>query len=137
MLAAVQASNETVSSLLSWGASPDKTNSNDNTALIFAIQSKCQSTINLLARVTQVNLGRAMQHMARDKIELETGELRKLLKRAAQEKEAAIMGLDSAALFGSNEMIAMIGQSHDTLISSTSKTRVAPPGICPGTPLAP
>ena len=39
-----------------------------------------------------------------------TGDLIQLLKRAAQEKEAAIMGLEGAAMFGSNQMIAMIGQ---------------------------
>ena len=86
MAAALSASDKTVSSLLSWGASPDKTANNGHTALMMAIQSKCQTTINLLAPVTQVNLGGALGILARDKVELMTGELRQLVERAAQDK---------------------------------------------------
>ena len=100
MDAALSASDETVSSLLSWGASPEKTDANGDPALIFAIQSKCVSTINLLAPVTQKNLGGALGRLAKDKIELKTEELRQLVERAAQDREAAIEGLEGAAMFG-------------------------------------
>ena len=69
MQAALIAADQTVSSLLSLGASPDKTDDTDyRTALIYAIQSKCVTTINLLAPVTQGNLGGALVFLARDKI---------------------------------------------------------------------
>ena len=98
MDAALNASDETVSSLLSWGADPDKTANNGDPALIFAIQSKCSTTINLLAPVTKVNLGGALDWLAGYKVELTTGELRQLVERAAQDREADIMGLYTAAM---------------------------------------
>ena len=108
MSAALNASDETVSSLLSWGADPDKTNANGNTALIFAIQSKCSTTINMLAPKTKANLGGALFQLAIDKVDLMTGELRQLVERAAQDKMAAIRGLEVAAKFGSNKMIEIL-----------------------------
>ena len=82
MEAALSAQDETITLLLSMGASPDKTDHDHRTALIFAIVSKCLTTINLLAQVTQVNLGGALRWLARDKIEVMTGELRQLVERA-------------------------------------------------------
>ena len=110
MSAARAANDETVSSLLSWGADPDKTDVDGRTALIYAILPKCVTTINLLAKVTQVDLGGALFWLAREKVELMTGELRQLVKRVAQDREAAIKGLESAAKFGSRTMINMIAQ---------------------------
>ena len=69
MDAALFAQDETVTLLLFKGASPDKTDDDGDPALIFAIQSKCLTTINLLAKVTQVHLGRALRHLAYYKIE--------------------------------------------------------------------
>ena len=86
MQAAFYACDETVSSLLSWGANPDQTYANGNTALMFAIQSNCLTTINLLAPVTNRNLGGALYFLARFKIELVTGELKNLIGRAAQDR---------------------------------------------------
>ena len=79
MNAARSASDETVSLLLSLGANPDKTDVNGISALMAAIQSKCSTTINLLAPVTQVNLGEALRCLAKEKVELATGELRQLV----------------------------------------------------------
>lgn len=125
MSAAHSAQDETVSLLLSMGASPDKTSNNGRTALIFAIQSKCETTINLLAPVTQVNLGGALEFLARDKIEVMTEELRQLVERAAQDREAAIKGLYSAAMFGSSFMIEMIAQyTKDLSISEAKKVKI-------------
>ena len=90
MAAALSAQDETVTLLLSMGAYPDKTDTKNNTALMIAIQSECLTTINLLAPVTQVNLGGALYFLARDKVEVMTGELRQLVGRAAQDREAAI-----------------------------------------------
>ena len=75
------------------GANPDKT-FNGYTALMFAIQSKCSTTINLLAPVTKVKLAIAVGWLAKEKVEMTTRELRQLVKRAsAQPREAAIVGL--------------------------------------------
>ena len=112
MYAASTAADETISSLLSLGASPD-VDAPGSTALMSAIQSKCVTTINLLAPVTQGNLGGALVFLARDKIDLITEELRQLVQRAAQDKEAAIKGLEAAAQFGSSMMIDMIAQSAE------------------------
>ena len=68
MSAAQKASNETITCLLSWRASPDKTNAYGHTALIFGIHSKCSTTINLLAPVTKVNLGETLEWLAKDKV---------------------------------------------------------------------
>ena len=57
-----------------------------------------------------MNQGRALRCLARDKIEVMTGELRQLVERAAQDREAAIKGLEGAAKFGSSLMIEMIAQ---------------------------
>ena len=104
MNAALNASDETVSSLLSWGADPDITIAGDQTALMLAIQSKCSTTINLLAKKTNEKIGGALYMLAREKVT--TGELRQLVERAAQDREAAIEGLEAAAMFGSSAMIA-------------------------------
>ena len=110
MIAALSAQDETISLLLSMGASPEMTNDYGDTALICAIQSKCETTINLLAPVTQVTLGGALRWLAINKIEVMTGELRQLVERAAQDREAAIEGLEVAAMFGVSLMIEMIAQ---------------------------
>ena len=125
MDAALSAQDETVTLLLSMGASPDKTDHDGDTALTVAIQSKCLTTINLLAPVTQVNLGGALQCLARDKIEVMTGELRQLVERAAQDREAAIEGLEGAAKFGSSLMIEMIAQyTKDHSIFEAKKVKI-------------
>ena len=85
MEAALSAADETVSSLLSMGAFPNKTTTDGvfvNNALIYAIDSGCLTTIKLLAPVTQVNLGTALRCLARDKVDLKTGEVRQLVERA-------------------------------------------------------
>ena len=110
MSAAQHASDETVSSLLSWGADPDKTDAKGDPALIFAIESKCSTTINLLAPKTKANLGGALYNLARFKVDLMTGELRQLVERAAQDREAAIEGILAVAIFGSSAMIPAIAQ---------------------------
>ena len=111
MGAALYASDETVSCLLSWGVSPDKTNAYGHTALMGAITSQSVTTINLLAPVTQVNLGGALQHLAREKMDLMTGELRQLVERAAQDREVAIEGLEAAAKLGSSTMVEIIARN--------------------------
>ena len=110
MLAAREASDDTVSLLLAMGASPNQTNANGNTALIFAIQSMCLTTINLLAPLTQANLGKALQQLARDKIDPTTGELRRLVERAAHDMDAVIGGLTAAVTHGCSDLILLIGQ---------------------------
>ena len=108
----MQAADETVSSLLSLGASPDiicTANGNKN-ALLAAIQSKCVITINLLAPVTQENLGVALSWLAKEKVELTSKELRQMVERAAQDRETATVGLVGAARFGSSAMILMLSK---------------------------
>ena len=108
MEAAEQAADDTVSFLLSWGASPDKLANNGSTALMDAITSKCISTINLLAPKTQVNLEGALHWLARFKIEPVTGELKKLVVRVAQDRETAIKGLEGVTKFGSSELVHLM-----------------------------
>ena len=110
MCAAYAASDETITLLLSMGASPNKTDCDGDTALILAIESNCVTTVNLLAPVTQAVLGRAIEWLAKNKIELKTKELTLLLEMAAQDREAAIRGLQGAAKYGSNLMIDAISQ---------------------------
>ena len=115
MIAAINASDETVSSLLAWGADPDKISADGGTALIFAIQSKCSTTINMLAPKTKADLGGALYNLASFKVDLMTGELRQLVERAAQDREAAIKGLEAAAKFGSKKMteaVALYTKDH-------------------------
>ena len=105
MSAALEGCDDTVTSLLDIGASPDRTDDDGDNALIYAIRSKCPSTISLLAPVTTVKLGRALACMADYKVELKTGELRQLVERVVQDREAAIEGLEGAAKFGSSLII--------------------------------
>ena len=82
MTAARAAADETVSTLLSLGASPDNTDHGGTTALSLAIESKCISTINLLAPVTNARLGRSLVKLACEKVKI-SPEVEKMLERAA------------------------------------------------------
>ena len=125
MEAAEQAADDTVSLLLSQGASPDKLANNGNTALMDAIASKCVSTINLLAPKTQVNLAGALHWLARFKIEPVTGELKKLVVRAAWDREVAIKGLEGVAKFGSSELVLMMAlHTKDHSIFQENKHKI-------------
>ena len=74
---------------------------------IFEAQSKCRQLRGILtAQCTHC----ALHWLAREKIELMTGELRQLVERATQDREAAIIGLEGAVMFGSSHMIDMIVQ---------------------------
>ena len=122
MSAARTAADETISFLLSLGANPDKTVDDDHTALIFAIMSKCITTINLLAPVTQLSLGVAIIYLATYQVGVTTGEVKQLVERAAQDKEAAIEGLLAATMFGSSAIIKIIANSKlDPLDIEVSK----------------
>ena len=98
MCAALDASDETVSFLLSKGVSPDETDNIGRTALIYAIQSKCTTTINILAPVTYFNLGKALHKMIVERVDQMTEELKRLVEKVAQDRETAIDGLHTAAL---------------------------------------
>ena len=126
MVAAQSACDETISSLLSWGASPDKTAHNDKTALISAIESKCPSTISLLVPVTQVNLGKALYCLAMFKVDVMTEELTQLVERAAKDKNALIEGILDAAKFGSSKMLDMMITQYtmDDTIPEEGKQRI-------------
>ena len=115
MSASINAADETVSFFLSRGASPDKTDANGNTALIYAIHSKCVTTMSLLAPVTRINLRGALIQLSKYNGELTTEELIHLVERAAQDRDTAIGGLLAAAMFGSSKMITLInnfGSNH-------------------------
>ena len=86
--------------------------------MIFAIQSKCIRTISLLAPLTQVNLGAALVWLAKYKVELATRELRQLVKRASEDQNVAIKGLNGAAEYGSSEMIKIIAESQTYMFIS-------------------
>ena len=71
--------------------------------------------------MTHVNLGGALGCLAKNKVELMTGELRQLVERAAQDREEVIEGLEAAAMFGSSAMILAI--SDNTIDHSIFKER--------------
>ena len=125
MHAALNASDETVSLLLFLGANADKTDDGGISALMAAIQSKCISTINLLAPTTNVNLEGALNRLIKDKIQLKSQELQLLLQRAAQDKVVAVMGVANAATYGSNDIIDMIGTfTNDHSIFKASQQKL-------------
>ena len=80
MYAGLHACDETVSTLIYMGASPDKSDNDGGTALNTAIQSKCVTTIKLLAPVTHVNLGGALVRLVALNADLTKGELNKLVQ---------------------------------------------------------
>ena len=124
MVAAMEASDETISLLLSLGANPDETDDAGKTALIAAIQSKCSTTINMLTPVTRVNLGGALRCLARDKVEVTTGQISQLVERAAQDEEAANIGLLGATRFGSSEIVKIFAENmldHSILEANREK----------------
>ena len=122
MVAALHASDVAVSFLLSLGANPDKTADNGRTALMDAIRSKCITTTNLLAPVTKVKLGGALYELARQQVDVTKGELRQLMERAAQDKEAAMEAFEGATKFGSTEIIRIIAEKmSDHQVSESNK----------------
>ena len=103
MQAALNASDETVSFLLSQGASPNKPAANGHNALVFAIQSKCLTTINLLAPLTHTYLGGVLVRLAKDKVDI-TADIKELVKRAAQDNDTALEAFLSAAILDQVKM---------------------------------
>ena len=87
MSAVAFGADETVSLLLSRGASPDKTMASGDTALGFAIQSMCPSTVELMASVTRVKLGIALGWLAKYKLELSEEIEKQLVEKAAQDSK--------------------------------------------------
>ena len=85
MQAALRAADQTVAFLLSKGADPDLMNKDGHTALVAAIRSKCSSTIDLLAPVTQKGLGLAQVNLAKWQTEL-TPAINELLVRASTDQ---------------------------------------------------
>ena len=118
MCAASDAADETVAFLLSKGASPDLMESSGQTALSSAIQSSCSSTIALLAPVTRKGLGKALMTIATSQLEI-TAEVEKLLRRAALDQDALMMGVPKAAQFGATRMLKILTESwtKSTVIS--------------------
>ena len=97
---------------------------------MMAIQSKCLTTINILASKTKVNLGGALEWLARFKVEFPSGEVRQLVDRAAQDREAVIRGLKAAAKFGSDKMIeALAFFTEDNSIFEESKQDIWIEGV--------
>ena len=119
MSAALHASDQTISYLLSLGASPNVTDVENRTALMDAIESRCVSTINLLAPVTKMNLEGALELLASSCII--TDEVTTLVQRAAQEREVAVKGLFSASKFGSIAMIHRLAPHVGVVDQEVSK----------------
>ena len=110
MYAATQAADETVAFLLSKGASPDLMDSHGLTALSFAIQSSCSSTIALLVPVTKKGLEPAVAAIADNQSEI-TPEVEKLLRRAALDQDALKTGVEYAAQHGAARMLKILTES--------------------------
>ena len=101
MTAARAAADDTVSLLLSLGASPDITNHDGTTALCMALESGCLTTINILAPVTNANLRRALVKLSSEKTKISV-EAEEMIERAVQDYKTALLGLQGAAGFGSS-----------------------------------
>ena len=110
MSAVLFGADETVSLLLSRGASPNKTTASGDTALVGAIQSMCPSTVELMASVTRVKLGIALGWLADSKLGLSEEIEKQLVERATQDSNEAITGLIGAAKFGSSRIILRIAR---------------------------
>ena len=63
MTAALNAADETITALLAYPANANFTDDAGDTALIYAIQSGCPSTIWLLATETSPGLVAALEHL--------------------------------------------------------------------------
>ena len=114
MYAALKAADETVAFLLSKGASPDVLDNNNQTALVYAINSHCYSTISLLAPVTRRSLGAALANLATKQTKVIPA-IEDLLRRAALEPavpmappESVRMGLHYASQFGATGMLKIL-----------------------------
>ena len=110
MEAAMIGADDTVSFLLSQGAQPSQTDNSGNTAPIFAIQSKCVTTINLMVPFIEENLGAALQYLAQVRMESMTCEILELVKRAVKNKDAAFKGFEAAVKFGAVALMEVIYQ---------------------------
>ena len=107
MHAAIGAADETVAFLLSKGADPDLKDKEGETALVRAIQSKCSSTIDLLAPVTQKGLGKALANLANWNTEL-TPALKELLERASSDEDALRKGVEEASKMGATSFLKIL-----------------------------
>ena len=107
MHAADEAADETVAFLLSKGADPEIMDDREWTALTYAIDSKCPTTIDLLAPATRKCLKKSIQFLATRRAE-QTPAVTELLRRAALDKDTARMGLDFAAKFGATGMLKLL-----------------------------
>ena len=116
MYAARVGADETVALLLHKGASPHLMNNSRRTALVYAIQSECSSTIDLLAPVTTKGLDRALANLAAYHTKL-TPAVEDLLRRAASDKVASRVGVDYASEYGAASMLKVLtkGWDKDTL----------------------
>ena len=112
MQAALRAADQTVAFLLSKGADPDLMNKDGQTALVYAIQTMCSTTIDLLAPVTKKGLGLALSNLAIWQTEL-TPALKELLVRASSDKDALRMGLIHASGLGASSMLKILTNGWD------------------------
>ena len=113
MYAASEASDETLAFLLSKGASPDVMDyDNHATALVAAIQTKCSSTINLLAPMTKRGLDKAVRYLAIHNTDI-TPSIEDLLRRTASNKETARQGVVAASQWGATKILKILTQGCD------------------------
>ena len=98
MIAARSGADEAVKELLRWGANANKKKPVDgHTALSFAVQSKSQSTISLLAPVTETGLERVLSILAEEQVEI-TKPLEEFIDRVATDCLVSDVRFDDAAL---------------------------------------
>ena len=112
MYAASRASNEAVAFLLSRGASPDLMDYTKGTALQVAMNTNCSSTIDLLAPVTTKGLKEALIFVAGYHNDL-TPAVEDLLRRAALDKNAKMLGVECACQYGNARVLKILTQGWD------------------------
>ena len=149
MSAARVGSDATVAALLAWGARPDRTDDDGDTALVFALQCGVSSTIALLAPVTNTGLGKALQFLAKFQVSMSPPATRELVERAARDPETALEGLKYAVEWGAGEMVEILTQGwtsdslpvhvaqellRDAVLSDCRKTCSAILALCQSVP---
>ena len=112
MFAAMFGADEAAQELLRWGANPNAVAGDGTTALSCALDSKCLSTISLLAPVTNTGLGVVLGCLAKEQVEL-TKPLRDFVARTATDGMTVMAGLKEASKFGHSVLVKLLAQGRE------------------------
>ena len=109
MFAARFGCDATMRALLSRGANHDLTDHKNDTALVYAIISECDTTIVILASLTTVSLDNVLYSLAKYQTDISPA-ISKLLERYTSNVELAMTGLMYATRHGAVNMVKILSQ---------------------------